>query len=139
MKIEAYRCDKCGMIIPEGDRYQLICPKGTCMDLCQKCAVNVFAPVEEKQQVETPEEPKQLVPAEYDPAELTTPLNIPKVEIPEKPNPQKRKKLDIGKIIALKKAGWAAHKIALEMDVSDATIYNVIKNAKENGEMTDEK
>lgn len=46
--------------------------------------------------------------------------------------PQKKKKvLDMGKVTALRNAGWTLKKIADEMGVSEATIYNNLKKQEE--------
>ncbi len=48
------------------------------------------------------------------------------------PPPQKKKKpLDVGKVAALRNAGWSMKKIADEMGVSEATIYNNLKKLEE--------
>lgn len=39
----------------------------------------------------------------------------------------KRKPLDMGKVQALRNAGWSLKKIADEMGVSDVTIWNNLK------------
>ena len=45
----------------------------------------------------------------------------------------KREKIDMGKLIALAKAGRTKEWIADEMGVSVATVYNYLKKAKEEG------
>lgn len=45
----------------------------------------------------------------------------------------KREKIDMGKLIALAKAGRTREWIADEMGVSVATVYNYLKKAKEEG------
>lgn len=46
---------------------------------------------------------------------------------PKKKVSKKRSHVDTGKIGALRKAGWSVAKIADEMGVSQATIYNYLK------------
>lgn len=50
---------------------------------------------------------------------------------PYYPRPSRQKKIDLGKVGALRKAGWTVDKIADEFGVSSATIYNHLKKAKE--------
>lgn len=48
-----------------------------------------------------------------------------------KPEPKKQKvQLDMGKVKALRKAGWTLEKIADEMGVSTSTIANKLKGAE---------
>ena len=85
------------------------------LDLCEDCAkaLNDFIYPPEKEAEEAPEQ---------DPEEE-------KPFVPKKPHPTK-KKLDIGKIRALKNAGWSLKKIAEEMGVaSPQTIANHLKEA----------
>lgn len=44
-----------------------------------------------------------------------------------KPAPKKRVKFDVGKLGALRKAGWSVSKIADEMGVSEPTVRNYMK------------
>ena len=46
------------------------------------------------------------------------------------PAPEKRSGIDHAKIISLKNAGWSATKIAREMGISTATVYNHINQEK---------
>ena len=57
--------------------------------------------------------------------------------IPEKviAGSQKREKIDMGKLIALAKAGRTKEWIADEMGISVATVYNYLKKAKEEGRL----
>lgn len=57
--------------------------------------------------------------------------------IPEKvvAGSQKREKIDMGKLIALAKAGRTKEWIADEMGVSVATVYNYLKKAREEGKL----
>ena len=57
--------------------------------------------------------------------------------IPEKvvAGSQKREKIDMGKLIALAKAGRTKEWIADEMGVSVATVYNYLKKAREDGKL----
>ena len=54
-------------------------------------------------------------------------------EPPQKPKPKpkstasKRRPFDVGKLGALRKAGWPVAKIADEMQVSEATVYKYMK------------
>ena len=46
-----------------------------------------------------------------------------------------RKPIDTGKLIALAKAGWTKEKIAEELQISVATVYNYLKKAREEGKL----
>lgn len=61
---------------------------------------------------EKPEEPEQEEQKEEQKPELKKP----------------RQKIDYGKIMALRNAGWTVRGIAEEMQCSDQTVYNVIKS-----------
>ena len=113
MKIEMYKCDRCGALIGD-DRHRLVAPDGTEKDLCQACVNQIFGKREEAK-VETPEAGPIL-------GMLA--------------NPKKGdKKIDRGKIRALKKAGWKAWEIASECKCSEATVYNVLKEAEDETEL----
>lgn len=60
---------------------------------------------------------------------------IVKAEPKEEPKPeapkQKIQKIDRGKVCALLDAGWKVPKIAIEMQPSEATIYNIQKEYRE--------
>lgn len=45
--------------------------------------------------------------------------------------PKKRKSLDMGKVVALRNAGWSMKKIADGMGVSEGTIWNNLKKMEE--------
>lgn len=110
MKIEMYKCDRCGALIGD-DRHRLVAPDGTEKDLCQACVNQIFGKREEVK-VETPEASLGLL-----------------------ANPKKGdKKIDRGKIKALKKANWKVWQIAEECKCSEATVYNVLKEAEENAD-----
>ena len=53
-----------------------------------------------------------------------------KRDLREKPK-QKIQKIDRGKVCALLDAGWKVPKIAVEMHASEATIYNIQKEYRE--------
>ena len=58
---------------------------------------------------------------------------MPEMEKPQadpKPEPKKKVQLDMGKVKALRKAGWTLEKIADEMGVSSQTIANRLKGAE---------
>ena len=62
---------------------------------------------------------------EIKPKPVETKPNQQKTE--EKPAPKKRVKFDVGKMGALRKAGWSVIKIADEMGVSEQTVRNYMK------------
>ena len=115
--------------------------------ICEDCGPNAV-PIMRKEELiqrddlvmfeETPQEPKSEPQSdekeeEADPDVQTVPLKKPGRK-PGIPN-QTKKEADHGKIIALWKAGWSAKKIAGEMYLSEATIYNHI-NREKNGNDT---
>lgn len=51
---------------------------------------------------------------------------------PKKTEVRKRKKVDVGKIGALHKAGWSGAKIADEMGLSDKQVYYYLKKVEAN-------
>lgn len=58
---------------------------------------------------------------------------MPEMEKPQadpKPEPKKKVQLDMGKVKALRKAGWTLEKIADEMGVSSQTIATRLKGAE---------
>lgn len=63
-------------------------------------------------------------------AELIS-ANEPEPDEPEKP--VARKVIDMGKVKALRKAGWSAKKIADEMGVCTSTIYNYLTKMEAEG------
>lgn len=71
------------------------------------------------------EEPKQEEPKQEEPK---------KAETKAKPKATKKTQpIDKGKIGALRKAGWAIAEIADEMKCSNATVYKVLNELKEEG------
>ncbi len=66
-----------------------------------------------------------IVPKKSEPKEQ--PKEEPKPEAPK----QKIQKIDRGKVCALLDAGWKVPKIAGEMHASEATIYNIQKQYRE--------
>lgn len=63
-------------------------------------------------------------------AQVEKPKQAPKAE-PKQASPKPAKKpLDIGKVKALRKAGWTLEKIADEMGCSAQTIANKLKGAE---------
>lgn len=63
-------------------------------------------------------------------SETTQELSETKPDSSEKPK-QKIQKIDRGKVCALLDAGWKVPKIAGEMHASEATIYNIQKEYRE--------
>ena len=58
---------------------------------------------------------------------------MPEMEKPQadpKPEPKKKVQLDLGKVKALRKAGWTLEKIADEMGCSAQTIANKLRGAE---------
>lgn len=75
----------------------------------------------------TPEEAFELM-------QMFEPKPEPKKPEPKKPAPKTKKigpkKKDLGKVKALREAGWAVTKIADEFGVAEQTIRNWIKEAE---------
>lgn len=84
---------------------------------CQKCVEKIKAFIRSAEQTEEQKEDVALV----------KPTN-PETEPPQKP--KERKKVDMGKILALRKAGWSYEKIADEMGLKPSTIPAYICNYK---------
>lgn len=57
-------------------------------------------------------------------------MRAPEKKEPDHKSPGARKTLDMGKVRALRKAGWTLDKIADEMGVSTSTIANRLKGAE---------
>lgn len=65
------------------------------------------------------------------PAELMEFAQLLKAEKPKAaPKPSAKKDIDLGKVKALRKAGWTLEKIADEMGCSAQTIANKLKGAE---------
>lgn len=62
-------------------------------------------------------------------AKLLT-AQVEKPQADPKPEPKKKVQLDMGKVKALRKAGWTLEKIADEMGCSAQTIANKLKGAE---------
>lgn len=75
---------------------------------------------------EKPKVSQKLVKGE---PKLETSGNSSKSKKAQKDNPPKRK-ADTGRITALHNAGWSAKKIAEDMGISEATVYNYLKEEK---------
>lgn len=126
MKIEMYKCDRCGALIGD-DRHRLVAPDGTEKDLCQACVNQIFR---KEEKAEIPE--VKVVPL------AETPEAGPILGLLANPKEKAKKgdkKIDRGKIKALKKAGWKAWEIASECKCSEATVYNVLKEAEDETEL----
>lgn len=119
MKIEMYKCDRCGALIGD-DRHRLVAPDGTEKDLCQACVDQIFGKREEVKVVQLAETPEA--------GPILGLLTGGKAKKGDK-------KIDRGKIRALKKAGWKAWEIASECHCSEATVYNVLKEAEDETEL----
>lgn len=58
--------------------------------------------------------------------------NTPPNDVPETPKKgAKRKPVDTGKMMALRKAGWNMKKIADELGISESCVYNHLKRLEE--------
>lgn len=67
-------------------------------------------------------------PAPTQEAETNTPPN----DVPENPKKAaKRKPVDTGKMMALRKAGWSMKKIGDELGISESCVYNHLKRMEE--------
>ena len=63
----------------------------------------------------------------------------PEAETPEQPKPKRNtKRLDRGKISALRAAGWTFAKIAEEMDCNVNTVYRIVQELESMKEVQDE-
>jgi hypothetical protein len=101
------------------------------LDLCEGCAkaLNDFIYPPEEEAEEIPEQDPEEDEDPFVPKKLTDKLKKDLVK-EKKPHPTK-KKIDIGKIRALRDAGWSLKKIAEEMGVaSPQTIANHLKEVE---------
>lgn len=122
-----YLCDKCGAEIKENERFLITTgPIGDpnnaeSVDLCGTCYIGALKVLK---------------------IYLTGGKTAPTAEKPEKPaEPKKpkakpggrmrKKKLDLGKIAALRNAGWSLEKIADELGCCTQTTANHIKEAQD--------
>jgi len=103
----------------------------TVMELIQRDDLVMFEDTPQEPKLEPQSDEKE---EEADPDMQKVPLKKPgrKAGVPKQTKPE----ADHGKIIALWKAGWPVKKIAGEMYLSEATIYNHI-NREKNGNDTD--
>lgn len=109
MKKITYYCDRCGQHIPGEPAHP-----ADGIDLCAECASEFLDLLQEFIQAGPRKEPE--------------PAPEPK---PEKNPARKRIELDLGKIGALREAGWSCQKIAEEIGCSAATIGNHLNEAME--------
>lgn len=115
MRVLKFVCDRCGKIIEgdpikinpiveseDDDKCKFVYADSPERDYCQECSDEIHAFM----------------------------MCVMKKKGPDKPKPGKpeRKDLDIGKIMALKNAGWSQRKIAEEMRCSDATISKIVNS-----------
>lgn len=122
MKKTTICCDRCGKEITTGKVYQLatfISDPGKSWDLGDE--------VDTESGADLCEDCYQVI----DDAVAA----VMKAEKEKKPGkrPINRVDLDMGKVHALKNAGWSADKIGLEFGVSGQTILNRLKEEEENG------
>lgn len=115
MKVTKYYCDRCGKEITggtisinpvyNGSAFEngFVYTDTSNRDYCQECTEEIYVFM-------MANSPKKQIAAE------------PKKE--EKPKPAK--KVDEGKVMALKKAGWSHKKIAEEMGCSDSFISRIV-------------
>lgn len=146
MKEIIFKCDKCGRTIDKPVRieawyvnhtgnltekaYSFNGEGSNELDLCEDCAkaLNDFVyPSEPGAETEETEETEEEDP--FLPKKLTDKLKKDLIK-EKKPHPTK-KKLDIGKVRALRDAGWTLKQIAEEMGVaSPQTIANHLKEVE---------
>jgi hypothetical protein len=142
-----FKCDRCGRTIDKPVRieawyvnrtgnltekaYIFNGEESNELDLCEGCAkvLNDFIYPPEEEAEEIPEQDPEEDEDPFVPKKLTDKLKKDLVK-EKKPHPTK-KKLDIGKIRALRDAGWSLKKIADEMGVgSPQTIANHLKEVE---------
>ena len=80
------------------------------------------------------EEKKEADPGEKEPAEVAKPETEEKksaAEVKERPEGKRKKKIDVGRMKALRNANWSHQKIAEDMGLSVGTVFNYLKKAEE--------
>ena len=146
MREVIYKCDRCGRTIDKPVRieawyvnhtgnltekaYIFNGEESNELDLCEGCAkaLNDFIYPPEEEAEEAPEQDSEEEEDPFVPKSLTDKLKKDLIK-EKKPHPTK-KRLDIGKIRALRDAGWSLKKIAEEMGVANPqTIANHLKEA----------
>ena len=75
------------------------------------------------------EEKRETEPAEKAPAEVAKPKSVETKEKPEPPKPEapNKKQIDVGKMKALRNAGWSMKQIAEEMQLAPSTVCEHLK------------
>lgn len=115
--VEHVFCDCCKKEIK--DSFLEIEYKGAHLDYCEDCADKMIFGVTEKQAEKKPE---QKAPT------CCAPARDPEVSVADMPEESEvggvAGKFDAGKAQALRDAGWTVKKIAEEMKVCTATVYN---------------
>lgn len=126
-------CDRCGSILPPGARAGYVCldhqapaigdleGKNPCdkMHFCADCMREI------RDFVMNPPESVSEQPENV----TEQPENVIEPGPPEKKK-EGRKRVDYGKIMALRDAGWDAAKIADEMQMTKAAVYTAISTFK---------
>ena len=56
---------------------------------------------------------------------------VSREELTGKVSSTKRKKVDTGKLLALRKAGWSMKKIGEELGISEGSVFNYLKKLEE--------
>lgn len=131
MRKITFYCDRCGKLIPDKSiMHQLMTKLIDVLDVC----TSGFAEEEEEEGAELCadcyREIDDMVAFMVKNPKLT--LMEPKAEAPvRKINHPHAKPLDMGKVFALRKAGWSLKKIADEFGVSGQTVSNQIKKYEE--------
>ena len=93
------------------------------------------------------EEKRETEPAEKKPAEVTEPkateeklseTGAETKETPEQPKPEatNKKQIDVGKVKALRNAGWSMKQIAEEMQLAPSTVCGYLNKMEEGNEKT---
>lgn len=128
MKKVIYICDKCGREI-EGNPYRVAvdelpvetvgcprhCPEMDGMHFCRDCVDTLVDLIRCHLKPNTENEDPELESTE----EVAT-------SQPDPPEKSPKRKLDLGKVRALRNAGWSIKAIAEEMQYSDKAIYRAL-------------
>ena len=107
-------CDRCGSILPPGARAGYVC-----LDH-QAPAIGDLEGKNPCDKMHLSEQPENVT---------EQPENVIEPGPPEKKK-EGRKRVDYGKIMALRDAGWDAAKIADEMQMTKAAVYTAISTFK---------
>jgi len=142
MKVITYYCDRCGARIDGPLIYKIIghrvekasgdylADEGDSLDYCEKCYRIIQQQIESAISNITEEDPEKDDSGELpfvDPVDDQEEELDEDLEAPEETGKKLRKQCDVGKMKALREAGWSLQKIADDMGCTATTVSNWLK------------